>query len=391
MIFRDSPGYFSSVPKTRQPRIFQSTWQSLLPHGGGEFSKGAFGALCTTEKIRQEFTTADSPQYNGVAERQLAIIEAASLAARIQAAAKYPNEVLPRGESLWAEQAQWAYHALNCTATSANPRFKSPHEMWFGSPPSSSPFPFLKPGFHSTKRRHKLQPKAVRCWYLGPAPKCPRDAMRILCKSGRVVATRRVTWAHVPTPIPSTLQLATLAPRENSSDGDESGEGQAQSPAVKSRPTSSDDDGSGGEGNFGGDSTDVFVYEGVGVGDGLDHLDGTPQKTEENRQRCQSQLRAFNAKRTNRQGSVVETNSGRVSNAPSRGGRATRLCAPEPEGAADAAVIPRTTPWGAVTSPHQHHHLRKTAERVPAAVGKASQRLRPTRYPTPHPRQIARM
>ncbi|CAN0349001.1 unnamed protein product, partial [Ascophyllum nodosum] len=36
---------------------------------GGEYSKGAFGALCTTEKIRQEFTTADSPQYNGVADR----------------------------------------------------------------------------------------------------------------------------------------------------------------------------------------------------------------------------------------------------------------------------------------------------------------------------------
>ena len=174
--------------------------------GGGEFSKGVFGALCTTEKIRQEFTTADSPQYNGVAERQIAIIEAAGLAARIQAAAKYPNEVFPRGESLWAEQAHWACHALNCTATSANPGYKSPHEMWFGSPPSSSPFPFLKPGFRSIKRRNKLQPKAVRCWYLGPAPNYPRDAMRILCKSGRVVATRHVTWAHVPTHIPSTPQ-----------------------------------------------------------------------------------------------------------------------------------------------------------------------------------------
>ena len=90
---------------------------------------------------------------------------------------------------------------------------------------------------------------------------------------------------------------------------------------MKSRPTSSDDDGSGGEGHFGGDSTDdVFVYDGVGVGDGLDSLDGTPQKTDERRQRYQRKLRAFNAKRTNRQSSVIENNSGRVSNAPSRGG-----------------------------------------------------------------------
>ena len=55
---------------------------------------------------------------------------------------------------------------------------------------------------------------------------------------------------------------------------------------MKSRPTSSKDDGSGGEGHFGGDSTDdVFLYDGVDVRDGLDDLDGTPQKTVERRQR----------------------------------------------------------------------------------------------------------
>ena len=43
-------------------------------------------------------------------------------------------------------------------------------------------------------------------------------------------------------------QQAVLAPRENSSVGDESGEGQAPSPAVKSQSTSSEDDKSGGEG-----------------------------------------------------------------------------------------------------------------------------------------------
>ena len=100
--------------------------------------------------------------------------------------------------------------------------------------------------------------------------------MRILCKSGRVVATRHVAWAHVPTHIPSTPQQAIFAPRENVSDGDESGEDQAPSAAVKSRPTSSEDDGSGGEGHSGGDSTDdVFLYDGVDVLDGLDDLDGT--------------------------------------------------------------------------------------------------------------------
>ena len=166
-----------------------------------------------------------------------------------------------------------------------------------------------------------MQPKAVRSWYLGPAPNYPRDAMRILCKSGRVVATRHVTWAHVPIHIPSTPQQAILAPRENSSDGDECGEDQAPSAAVRSRTTSSEDNGYGGEGHVGGDSTDdVFLYDGVDVRDGLDDLDGTPQKTDERRQRYQRKLRTFNAKRTNRQGSGVEISSGRISNAPSRGG-----------------------------------------------------------------------
>ena len=70
---------------------------------------------------------------------------------------------------------------------------------------------------------------------------------------------------------------------------------------MKSRPTSSEDDGSGGEGHSGGDSAaDGFVYDGVGVGDSLDDLEAKHQKTDELRQRYQGQLRAFNVKRTNR-------------------------------------------------------------------------------------------
>ena len=105
------------------------------------------------------------------------------------------------------------------------------------------------------------------------------------------------------------------------SDSGEFGEGQAPSPAVKSTPTSSEDDGSGEEGHSGGDSTNnVSVYVGVGVGDGLDDLDSTPQKTDERRQRYQRILCAFNAKRANRQKSVIETNSGRVPDPPSGSG-----------------------------------------------------------------------
>ena len=153
---------------------------------------------------------------------------------------------------------------------------------------------------------------------------------------------------------------------------------------------SSEDDRSGGEGHSGGESTDdVFVYDGVGVGDGLDDLDDTPR------------IRR-NTGSGNKLNFVLSPRSAPTGKArwqrptpvgfPMRrpgAGRANRLCAPEMVGATEAAVIPRTTPWGALTSPRQHHPLRKTAGRIPAVVGKANQRLRPPRHPTPHPRQIA--
>ena len=59
---------------------------------GGELNQGEFGQLCREINIKQEFTTADSPEYNGVAERGLAMIESAALAARIQASELFPGE-----------------------------------------------------------------------------------------------------------------------------------------------------------------------------------------------------------------------------------------------------------------------------------------------------------
>ena len=70
--------------------------------------KGKFEKLCRERKINQEFTTADNPEYNGVAQRGLAIIESAALAARIQASELFPVCSIPEGPSLWAEAMNWA-------------------------------------------------------------------------------------------------------------------------------------------------------------------------------------------------------------------------------------------------------------------------------------------
>ena len=70
-------------------------------YDGGEFNEGKFVKLCRQRNIKQEFTTADSPEYNGVAERGLAIIESAALAARIQGTELSPGFNVPEGPSLW--------------------------------------------------------------------------------------------------------------------------------------------------------------------------------------------------------------------------------------------------------------------------------------------------
>ena len=58
--------------------------------------------------IKQEFTPSYSPQYNGVAERGLALIEEAAMAARIQAKVMFGHVLLSETDRLWAEAMHWA-------------------------------------------------------------------------------------------------------------------------------------------------------------------------------------------------------------------------------------------------------------------------------------------
>ena len=167
--------------------------------GGGEFCfDGDFGDLCRDRGIKQEFTTADSPEMNGIAERALGMIEASAMAARLQAKEIFAGTPLPSSDRLWAESMRWACDCLNRTSTTANPENKSPYEMWHGKTAVLQLLPFLKPGFCRRKRGHKLEPKAQECYYLGPSMNHPHDAMRVLTKGRIVVTTRNVTWRRIP-------------------------------------------------------------------------------------------------------------------------------------------------------------------------------------------------
>ncbi|CAB1100789.1 unnamed protein product [Ectocarpus sp. CCAP 1310/34] len=193
----------------------------------GECIEGEFGRVCRKYCIKQEFTPAHSPEYNGVAERALGLIKDAALAARIQAPTLYPGA--PNYPSLWAEAIARAYNTLNCTSTTSNPEKKLPYEMWHGHPPPpGATYPFLKPAVYKVKRTHKSEPKAQKCFYLGPGINTNRDCVRILNEKRRAITTRNFTWQSVPAApaaLPQSLHPIAQEEEEFATGEDEVGEG----------------------------------------------------------------------------------------------------------------------------------------------------------------------
>ena len=59
--------------------------------------------MCNELLITQEFVPAYSPQYNGVSERRLGLIEEAAMVARIQAKVLFGHVQLPKTDKRWAE------------------------------------------------------------------------------------------------------------------------------------------------------------------------------------------------------------------------------------------------------------------------------------------------
>ena len=164
---------------------------------GGESNQGEFGQLCRGRNIKQEVTTDDSPEYKGVAERRLAVIKSAAIAARIQASELFPGFDIPEKPSLWAEAMSWACDAYNRTGTVADPGSRSPHEIFYGNIPQNSPISFLKPGYCKYKHTNEMDPKARECFYVGLAINHPRESKRVFVHTGKVLIIRNVTWAPV--------------------------------------------------------------------------------------------------------------------------------------------------------------------------------------------------
>ena len=158
--------------------------------------------ICRKHRIKREFTSADRPQLNGVAERGLTLIEKLAKAAAFQARVSFVNEGIPATASLWSEAHNYACDVLNRTATVANPGYKSPYELWHGKPPPPTLLVWMQTCFYRVKLVLKTDAQAKPAFYLGPARNSPRDTVRIYSKETRQILGARNVCVLYTSPSP---------------------------------------------------------------------------------------------------------------------------------------------------------------------------------------------
>ena len=125
-----------------------------------ELMGGRFAEICRKHNIKREFTSANTPQLNAVAERGLALIEKVAKASMYQAKVSFVDMGLPPMEKYWAEAHNFACDNLNRTATTSNKNMKSPYEVWHGKKPPPTLIQWFQPCFFKVKRKRKTDAQA---------------------------------------------------------------------------------------------------------------------------------------------------------------------------------------------------------------------------------------
>lgn len=130
---------------------------------GGEYSSNEFKKYCREQGVSLEYTTAYSPQLNGVAERMNRTLVEKGRSLLLQAN-------LPK--YLWNESILTAVYLTNRSITNAVNN-KTPYEMWYKSKPDlehlrifgSNAFVFVP-----QEKRSKFDDKSYRCLLVGYGP-----------------------------------------------------------------------------------------------------------------------------------------------------------------------------------------------------------------------------
>ena len=194
-----------------------------------QLKAGKFDEICRKLRIKREFTSANTPQLNGVAERGLTPIEKVAKVSAYQAKVSFVGMDLPPMDRLWADNHHNACDVLNRSAPKSNKGMTIPYEMWHGVKPSPTLIQWLQPCFYRVKREQKTDAQAKPGFYVGPARNYPRDRMHVYSQdTGEIMISRDVTWRHVPTPPLTSVPQLISAPSERGeteSTADESREG----------------------------------------------------------------------------------------------------------------------------------------------------------------------
>ena len=137
----------------------------LRSDGGGEYIGNTLTEYLKEKGIKQELTTPDTPQHNGVAERMNRML-------LDKVCAMLTDADLP--EIYWFEALVYAAHLHNVSPTHALDN-TTPEEAWSGNKPDVSHLRVFssKAFVHvPTAQRDKLGAKSLLCTFLGHAENC---------------------------------------------------------------------------------------------------------------------------------------------------------------------------------------------------------------------------
>ena len=134
--------------------------KKLRTDNGMEFCSGEFNQFCQENGIVRHMTVPYTPQQNGVAERlNRTLLE--------KARCMLSNCGLEK--RFWAEAVNTAAHIVNCSPH-ASLDMKTPEESWSGKPADYGDLKIFGCHAYAHVREGKLDPRSVKCIFLGFSP-----------------------------------------------------------------------------------------------------------------------------------------------------------------------------------------------------------------------------
>ena len=154
----DVPMAFSGFLADIDAKGVPSMVECIRSDNGTEFTKPEFVALLNERGVRREYTSVDSPEYDGVVERPIAMALELTMAFRLEPPRLFGDAKMLPTQPLWAEECKYASDVINMTTRLRNkPDMHSPYRKFHGRPPFAPHLPFLKPGFSPRKEEPKVR------------------------------------------------------------------------------------------------------------------------------------------------------------------------------------------------------------------------------------------